>query len=63
MKYRATFHGRTKGAIGVTYRIHETVDGETREAAERALYERFEHLSDVRLTPLPDESSGPDGDP
>ena len=55
MKYIADFQGRKAGAIGIFYRIRVTVEAESPEAARMKLYEEYEHLSGVQLTPVTDE--------
>lgn len=50
--YKAKFTGRTKGAIGIFYRIETTVTGENEEQARLNLYDRFENISSLVLTPL-----------
>jgi hypothetical protein len=52
MTFNATFTGRQKGAIGITHRITTTVDGDDKDAARLALYDRFEHISGAELTPV-----------
>ncbi len=51
-KYCADFHGRLKGAIGIFHRCSSFTEGDTPEAAQLALYDHYEHISGVRLTPL-----------
>ncbi len=55
--YRADFTGRTVGAIGITYKIKTTVQGDNLGAAQLALYDRFEHISALALTEQNDASS------
>jgi hypothetical protein len=52
MRYRATFHGRLKGAIGISYRHVVEVEGNTPEEANLALYETHDHVHGLTLTPL-----------
>lgn len=52
MRYRATFTGRKVGAIGVFYSISTEVEGSTPEQARLNLYERFDHIRDLTLTPV-----------
>ena len=54
MTYTAHFYGRTKGAIGVFYWIDTEVEASTADAARLALYDRFEHISGLTLTPKGD---------
>ncbi len=56
--YTATFVGRTKGAIGIFYRINTTVTADNPEAARLALYDRFEHITGLHLTPVTDAPEG-----
>ncbi len=49
-RYRAQFIGREIGAIGITYRIDTFVEGLNRENARINLYNRYEHISHLRLT-------------
>lgn len=51
MIFQATFHGRVKGAIGISHVITTTVKGENEEAARLALYEGYEHVLQLKLTP------------
>ena len=51
-RYAAEFHGRPKHSIGASYFVSTFVDGDTPEAAQLALYDEYEHLLGVRLTPL-----------
>lgn len=51
MKYKATFTGREVGAIGIFHKIETEVDGENEESARLALYDRFEHITGLTLTP------------
>ena len=43
MKYRIHFIGRRRNAIGIFYRIIETVDAETKEAAIMKLGDTHEY--------------------
>jgi hypothetical protein len=53
--YTATFIGRKVGATGKTYCITTETHGDTPEAAELALYDRFEHISSLAMIPNPAE--------
>lgn len=53
MRYRAEFYGRKAGAIGIFYWITTEVEGDDPDAARLALYDRYEHISKLRLTPIP----------
>lgn len=56
MRYTATFVGRTVGAIGTCYPITTKVEAPDMPAAERALYERYEHIQGLRFVPLEPEA-------
>ena len=47
--YTATFNGRNKGAIGITYPIKTLVEGENPARALANLYDRFECLLGLEL--------------
>jgi hypothetical protein len=49
--YIARFYGRTKGAIGIFYWITAEVDGADPDAARLALYDRYEHIQRLTLSP------------
>ena len=53
--YTATFTGRRVHAIGVCYPVETTVTAETPTAARIALYDRYEHISGLRLQEQTDE--------
>ena len=59
MRWTATLIGRNRGAIGIFYPMTTTVEGDTEEQAQLNLYERYEHLSHLRLTPEPVRSREP----
>ncbi len=48
--FRASFKGREIGAIGIFYPISTTVEAKNKEEAKRKLYDRYEHLTGVKLT-------------
>jgi hypothetical protein len=52
MMYRARFHGREIGAIGIFGQHTIEVWGDTEEQARLAIYETHEHLTGVILRPL-----------
>lgn len=52
MRYRATFTGRAARAIGIFHAITTHTEGSTPQQAELALYERYEHIQGLQLTPL-----------
>lgn len=43
--YDATFRGRLKNAIGITYTIHARVWADSHKEAELKLYETYENIS------------------
>ena len=47
--YKATFYGRKVGAIGIRYLIEDTVSADNKEAARLKLYDKYEHISDLKL--------------
>lgn len=63
-KWRASFSGCTKGAIGIKSLISTVVEGETKEEASLRLYDKYEHISSVQLLAvfklLPSETIMPD---
>lgn len=48
--YNATFTGRTRGAIGKFYKITTTVVAKDVHHATVKLYEKYEHLANLKLT-------------
>jgi len=54
MKYKAKFNGRKINAVGIFYDIETTVDGDNEEQARLNLYERFDHIMKLKLTPIDD---------
>lgn len=50
--YRVNFKGRQVGAIGIFYAIADTVQGEDEEQARLKLYEKYEHISGLKLTEI-----------
>lgn len=48
--YKATFHGRTKNAIGICYTITDTVCGTDEENARINLYDKYEHIMGLELS-------------
>lgn len=51
MKYIASFVGRKVGAIGVTYPIAAETHGKNQDEARINLYDRYECISCLKLTP------------
>lgn len=48
-KYKITFHGRLKGAIGVCYTITDYRAAESEEKAILALYDKYESIHSPRV--------------
>lgn len=48
--YECTFNGRKAGAIGIFYNIYERVQAESKEQAEKKLYEQYEHITRLTIT-------------
>lgn len=53
IRYYAKFNGRQVGAIGRFHTISTTVEAEDLERAKLALYERYEHITSLRLIGCP----------
>lgn len=49
-RFKVTFYGRTKGAIGISYKITDTVWAPDVEGARLALYDKYEHIHRVYET-------------
>ena len=47
--YNATFHGKLKGAIGISYWHETTVTGENKEEANLNLYKTHDHIAALKL--------------
>lgn len=62
MRYHARFHGRTKGAIGFFYPLNAFVEADTADAAHLKLYDTFEHITLLRLTPQPEQPEQTDNE-
>ncbi len=52
-KYMCTFSGRQKGAIGIFHRCSDVVEAENPEQAREKLYDKWEHISGLRVEELP----------
>lgn len=52
MKYQAKFTGRKLHASGVLYKIEDTVEAENEEQARLRLYDRYQDIMKLELTPL-----------
>ena len=48
-KFTIEFYGRTKGAIGSFYTIRDSVEAETKEKAILKLYDKYEHIQQVKF--------------
>lgn len=48
-KYQAKFIGRQLGAIGKFYRINICIIANNEEHAIKKLYEKYEHITDLKL--------------
>ena len=55
--YRARFTGREVGAIGTFQRFETDVEARNKDEANLALYNRFEHISNLELSLLGHESA------
>mgnify|MGYP001599515098 CR=1 FL=1 len=55
MKYKASFIGRERGAIGIFYRITDTVEAENETQAFEKICEKWELQGDFKLIPLTDK--------
>jgi len=49
IKYIAKFRGRQSGAQGIVYDITAEVEGTDKEDARINLYEKYEHISFLKL--------------
>jgi hypothetical protein len=47
--YDAYFYGRQRGALGICYNIHTTVQGKNEEEARLKLYDRFDDVLRLQL--------------
>ena len=48
--YKATFIGRLKSAIGITYKITDKVKAENEKEANLKLYDKYEHISNLKIS-------------
>ena len=53
-KYGIRFNGRENRAIGEFYTIEETVSANTREEAINKLYDKYEHITQIKFFVDPD---------
>lgn len=51
-RYRCTFYGRTKGAIGIFYWITVEVEAPDPEGARWMLYDTHEHIQRLTITEI-----------
>ena len=47
--YKISFTGRLKGAIGIFYKITDTVRATDEKAATLALYDKYEHIHQLKV--------------
>lgn len=57
-RYRITFYGRLKNAIGVDYQITAEREGENFEAARLALYDEYEHVHVLKFEDVARDAAG-----
>jgi len=50
--FHVSFNGRRAGALGVTYAVQINVYADTEEMAHTAIYQEYEHLMFVKITPI-----------
>lgn len=50
--YKATFTGRKINAIGIFYKITDTVEAENEEQARLKLFEKYEHIQSLKLNQI-----------
>ena len=48
-KFTIEFYGRTKNAIGIFYTIWDSVEAETKDEAILKLYDKYEHIQQVKF--------------
>lgn len=48
-KYNCSFTGREVGAIGVFFHVNYTVEAKNEELAHLKIYDKYEHLTDVKI--------------
>lgn len=59
MKYKANFRGRKLHASGIFYDIEDTVEAENEESANLKLYEKYDSVMFLKLTPLEPSEQAP----
>lgn len=59
MLYKAKFTGRKLHASGVFYEIEDTVEAEDQEQARLRLYDRYQDIMKLELTPLEPSEQAP----
>jgi hypothetical protein len=62
MKYRAVFKGRRINAQGIRYWVQAVAVGESRDLATLNLYDRWEHIEHLELTPVDDDCEFHEGE-
>lgn len=56
VRYRCSFTGRTKGAIGIMYRIVDYVYAASPDEAFLALHDKYDHVQGLRAVECPSDS-------
>lgn len=56
-KFRVIGFGRKVGAIGMSGAFCRDLESESAEAARLDIYNHFEHISGLRVIPLPENDS------
>ena len=49
MKFNISFTGRKNGAIGIFYKINETVSARNEQEAILKLYNKYEHIKVLKI--------------
>lgn len=57
MVYEASFYGKTKGAIGISYTISTTVEADDKEQARIKLYDRYESVLMLKLEEMSNDNA------
>lgn len=50
--FHVSFNGKTNGALGRTYPVQINVYADNEEMARIAIYQEYEHLMFVKITPM-----------
>lgn len=53
--FKVTFYGRTKNALGIRYNITDTVQAEKIEDVRLALYDKYEHICNLKIEEVQDK--------